>query len=107
MINQTKSIIFVCYRAPRVDPGVYFNNLSLSLDRALLESDNIIVIGDLNQNMKQLTQSQELVSLCDSFGLSNLIKTETCYKNPNNKTIVDVILSNNPGCFSTKGTLEL
>ena len=105
MINQTKSIIFVCYRAPRVDPGVYFNNLSLSLDRALLESDNIIVIGDLNQNMKQLTQSQELVSLCDSFGLSNLIKTETCYKNPNNKTIVDVILSNNPGCFSTKGTI--
>ena len=35
-------------------------------------------------------------AFCDNYNLTSLIKQPTCYKNPNNPTCIDLILSNTP-----------
>jgi predicted phosphohydrolase len=75
-------------------------------ERALIESNDITIIGDLNQNMKQANQSMELRDLMDMFGFKNLITSPTCYKNPHNHTLVDVLLSNNPRKYCSSGIIQ-
>ena len=104
--NSKKSFFYICYRAPRIDAKSYLQVLSKSLDRALIESNDITIIGDINQNMMQISQSNELRDLADLFGLKNLITTPTCYKNPNNHTLVDVLLTNNPHHYCNSGTIQ-
>ena len=35
-----------------------------------------------------------MIAFCDNYNLTSLIKQPTCYKNPNNPTCIDLILSN-------------
>jgi hypothetical protein len=56
--------------------------------------------------MKQANQSMELRDLMDMFGFKNLITSPTCYKNPHNHTLVDVLLSNNPRKYCSSGIIQ-
>ena len=52
--------------------------------------DNFIFIGDLNVS----TNHNSMINFCDLNGLRNLINVPTCYKNSNNQTSIDLILTN-------------
>ena len=41
-------------------------------------------------------------SLCENYGLKNLIEQLTCFKNPSNPTCKDLILKNVPRSFHSK-----
>ena len=43
---------------------------------------------------------------CDSYEFKNLIKDATCYKNPENTSCIDLILTNNPNSFQNPGVIE-
>ena len=43
---------------------------------------------------------------CDSYDLRSLIKEPTCYKNPENSSCLDLILTNNPKCFKGSCVVE-
>ena len=43
---------------------------------------------------------------CDSYEFKNLIKDATCYKNPENPSCIDLILTNNPNSFQNSGVIE-
>ena len=43
---------------------------------------------------------------CDSYEFKNLIKDVTCYKNPENPSCIDLILTNNPKSFQNSGVIE-
>ena len=68
-----------------------------------MELDNIMLIGDLNLNTKSKNNSY-YSDLCDTFGLRNLIKANTCFK-PSNQTSIDVILMNRPRSFQKSGVI--
>ena len=63
------------------------------------------MLGDLNIDMKPDCDNA-LTSLCNIYNLKNLIDKPTCYKNPNNPTYIDVILTNRKNTFSNTSVTE-
>ena len=43
---------------------------------------------------------------CESYGLKNLIKVPTCYKNPQNPSCIDLILTNSPLSFQSSVVIK-
>ena len=43
---------------------------------------------------------------CGENGLVNLIKTPTCYKNPENPKCIDLMMTNKPRSFQNSMTIE-
>ena len=47
-----------------------------------------------------------MAGFCDTYDLTSLISEPTCYKNPENPTCIDLILTNNPLSFQNSCVLE-
>ena len=43
---------------------------------------------------------------CGNYNLKSLVKQSTCYKNPDNPTCIDLMLTNAPRSFQSKCVLE-
>ena len=61
----------------------------------LANYENILVLGDFNSQMSQT----HMKDFCDVYNLENLIKEPTCYKNPNNPSSIDLMLTNRKSSF--------
>ena len=64
--------------------------------------DNFIVLGDLNAE----PTNEALYDFCQVYGCSNIVKENTCYKNPENPSCVDLIITNRPRSFQGTKTIE-
>ena len=49
---------------------------------------------------------KEMQEFCTMYNLENLIKGPTCYKNVNNPSSIDVMLTNKKSSFENSTTLE-
>ena len=66
------------------------HHLNKGLDVYLKHYDNLLILGDLNSELKDSC-------LSDFSNVNNLIslnKEPTCYKNPNNPSCIDLFLTN-------------
>ena len=65
-------------------------------------------MGDFNIDITKEDCSgfDKLEGLCDTFNLTNLIKSETCYAN-NHKSIIDLFFTNKPLSFQGTSTAEI
>ena len=70
-------------------------NLSQNLYFYTSKYENFIVIGDFNAEIT----NNYLEEFCTSYNLKNLIKQPTCFKSPDNLTLIDHILTNHPKSF--------
>ena len=70
---------------------------TLSKNLALYSSsyENLIIIGDFKVCVEEISMSE----FCNTFGLNSLLKDATCYKNPENLSSTDPILTNNQRSF--------
>ena len=64
--------------------------------------ENIILLGDFNSPVTELTRNE----FCQTYNLYNLITEPTCYKNPNNPSSIDMILTNRKNSFENSATIE-
>ena len=80
------------YNRHKNNIGNYLDSLSKNLALYSSAYDNYIVIGDFNVE----ADSKEMSSFCDTFDLTSLIKEPTCYKNPDNPSCIDLILTKKP-----------
>ena len=62
----------------------------------------MILIGDFNVEINQ----PSMKSFCDSYTLTSLIKEPTCYKNLQNPSCIDLILTNSPYSFQNSYVVE-
>ena len=46
-------------------------------------------------------------TFCESYGLRNLVKAPTYYKNPQNPSCINLILMNSPMRFQSSGVIEI
>ena len=82
-------------------------NLSISIsisisDKCMRNYDNIILLGDFN-----VATSEDIMNdFCQMYELDNLINEPTCYKNVNNPSSIDVMLTNRKSCFQDSITIE-
>ena len=77
-------------------------NLSKNLDFYSSKYENFIVIGDFNAEMT----NNYLEEFWVSYNLKYLIKQPTCFKNPDNSTLIDHILTNHPKIFHSSSVYE-
>ena len=77
-------------------------NLSKNLDVYSSNYENVIVKGDFNAEMT----NNYLEEFCASYNFKNLIKQPTCFKNPDNPTLIDHILTNHPKSFHSSSVYE-
>ena len=61
------------------------------------------MLGDFNVS----PEVSHIKTLCESYGLRNLVKVPTCYKNPQNPSCVNLILTNSPTRFQSSGLIEI
>ena len=107
-VCKKKWVIFSIYRPPdAANLELFFKELSLSLNSALDKYDNALIMGDINIDTHdtQHPGHAKLISFCDVFGLSNLVKDKTCFTKGHSSSI-DVMLTNKPRCFQNTFVVE-
>ena len=76
----------------------------MSKDLALYSSsyENLTIVGDFYVCVEEISMS----GFCDTFGLKSLLKDTTLYKNQENPSSIDLILTNNPCNFQNPYVIE-
>ena len=64
--------------------------------------ENLIIVGDFHENLEEIF----MFGFCDTFGLKSFIKDATWYKNLENPSSIDLILTNNPRSFQNSCVIE-
>ena len=88
------------YHPPSQPDQYFFNTLDKVLD-AYSNYKNILLIGDFNAQIGQTL----LDTFLYQYKLANINKEPTCYKNSENPTCIDFILSNRPKSFFKTNTV--
>ena len=101
-LEKNKWMVFAEYNHVKSNIGVFLDKLGIVVDHYLPRYDNIILIGDFNSEINEISTSE----FCDVYNLSNLIKELTCFKNPENPSSIDVILTNKSRSFQNGEALE-
>ena len=94
-IRKRKWLFSCSYNLNRENTENHLETLSKNLALYSSSYENLIIIGDFNVCVEEISMSW----FCDTFGLKSLIKDATCYKNPENPSSIDLILTNDPRHF--------
>ncbi len=108
MVCKKRWAIFSIYRPPDASNlELFFRELSFFLNSALDKYDNVMIMGDINIDTHDFQHPgyTKLISFCDVFGLSNLVKDKTCFTK-NHCSSIDVMLTNKPRCFQNTSVFE-
>ena len=91
---------FICLPPPNFSKTEFFEEISVTLNKALNKYDNLLLAGDLNINTLRPTSdsSNHLSDLNDTFSLTNLVTDSTCFKSDKG-TLIDLMLTNKPMSF--------
>lgn len=102
-LNKYKLLLFGTYRPPSQNKEYYFNSISRSLDLYLGNYERFILIGDFNTNDSE----QILVDFNQQYDSKNIVKEPTCFKNIDNPSTIDLIITNSPrSCWNTKSLIN-
>lgn len=107
-IGKRKWLVTSLYRSPVYSNlKEFFKELTQSLDKIVEKYDNILLLGDINiDTLVEKAQGRQLYEdFIDTFNLTNLIKTQTCFTKSHSSSI-DVILTNKPRSFMHTKTIE-
>ena len=70
----------------------HLEKIGITLDLYLEKYDNILLMGDYNCEIVE----QAMHVFCETYNLTSLIKVPTCFKNQDNPSCIDLILTNKP-----------
>ena len=76
--------------------------LSSILDELTIKYENVIILGDFNCEIKD----EAMDVFCNAYNLRCLVKENTCFKNADNPSCIDLILTNKPRCFQKTCLIE-
>ena len=72
------------------------------MDKLNSTDDSLVLLGDFNAGPEEESISEFL----NLFNLKNPIKQNTCFKNPDKRTFINLILINYPHSFQNTDTFE-
>ena len=76
--------------------------LSVSLDIYSSQYEYFIVLRDF----KLAVKNRDMEEFCKNYDLKSLIRAPTCYKNPNNPSCIDLILTNSQRSSQSSCAIE-
>ena len=96
-LRNSKWLVNCFYNPHKNSIGNHLDRISKSLHLLSSEYEKMIFLGDFN-----VTDDEHYMkSFCENYGLKNLIRQPTCYKNPSNPAWIDLILTNVPHNFQS------
>ena len=101
-LRKTKWLLFGSYHPPSQQDKYYFDCVSKSLDIYHDLYDKFLLIGDFNAEDGETCVS----SFLHQYDAKNLVKEKTCYKNPQNPSCVDLIITNSCNSFQNTSTIS-
>ena len=102
IIAKTKWFICGSYNPQKSLILSHLSTLSSILENYMPLYDNFIILGDFNSEITENSMSD----FSELFNLHNLIKEPTCYKNPENPSCIDLILTNQKHYFQNTKVVE-
>ena len=101
-LRKTKWLLFGGYNHNKSNITNFLSNLGPILDHHMSKFDNILLLGDFNSETTELSMNE----FCDTYNLQNLIKHPTCFKNVQNPSCIDVMLTNKIRSFQNSQVIE-
>ena len=102
-LKRSKWLVFGGYNPSKDNIANFVKELGTTLDHYMPKYDNLLLLGDFNSEITENTMKE----FSDIYNLSSLIKEHTCFKNPLNPSIIDLILTNRPRSFQNSQAIEL
>jgi len=100
-LRKCKWLVLSIYRNPKQNLGYFLDEITNILDFYSNEYDNLIIMGDFNEEVTQF----DMHNFISNFDLVSLLKQPTCYKS-NNGRCIDLILTNKNRSFQKSGSYE-
>ena len=101
-IRQSKWLIVGGYNPHKNKISYFLDHVGRELDKYLSKYENLLLLGDWNCEMNE----EEMKTFCETYNLENLIKGPTCYKNADNPSSIDIMLTNKKLSFQNSLTVE-
>ena len=101
-LRKSKWLLFGGYNPRKDDIAIFLNQLSTNLNMYTSKYDNLILLGDFNSE----TSESYMKEFCETYNLKKLINEPTCFKNPLNPSLIDLILTNRLRCFEGSRVVE-
>ena len=100
--RKRKWLVCCSYNPNRNNIFNHLEALRKSLDLYSAHYENIVLLGDFDVNIND----PYMESFCESFRFKSLLKDPTCFKNPENPSCIDLILTNSPYSFQHSCVIE-
>ena len=98
-INKEKWFIVSVYRLPHSCVNGFIDNMCVMLDRALRETNMIVVMGDMNIDVSKIDfKSEKLNDFLTLYNLINKVNTPTCFKG-SVPSVIDLCIVSQPRRF--------
>ena len=101
-IRKKKWLLVGTYNPNKSLISNHLKEIGKNLDNYSSKYDNFILLGDLNS---EPTESA-VKDFCEIYSCKNLIKDNTCFKNPLKPSCIDLIIRNRPKSFQNSVTVE-
>ena len=101
-LRSKKWLLGCSYNPHKEKITSHLSNLSTALDKLCTDYENIILLGDFNVEV----QGKNMSEFMNLYSLRNLVKQKTCFKNPENPSCIDLILTKSPRSFQNSNAFE-
>ena len=101
-LRKTKWLIFGGYNNNKLNIDIFLGKLGPILEQFISKYDNFLLLGDFNSETTEISMSE----FCDIYNFKNLIIDPTCYKNPLNPSLIDLMLTNRSKHFQNNQVIE-
>ena len=101
-LRRKKWLLCCSYNPKYSQISHHLKEIGKDLDVLTSKYDNIILMGDFNAEPADTVVSD----FCEIYNLKNIIREKTCFKNPNNPSCIDLIITNRPKSFQNSMVIE-
>ena len=101
-LRNKKWLICCSYNPKKALISDHLSALSKTTDVYTSKYDNLLFLGDFNAGIEDTS----VRDFCRNYNLTSMINKPTCYKNPNQPSCIDLILTNCPNSFQHSCTVE-
>ena len=93
-LQKEKVFFLLFYKPPSVNDRYLVDTISSIIDKCIVLSKSFYLIGDFNVDLSKTPNSMS--TLFDAYNLTNVITTPTCFRNVNNPSLLDGVITNTP-----------
>ena len=101
-INKIKWLFCCSYNPHKALIEKHLNELGKVIDTYLHKYDHIHLIDNFNSDISE----RSIHDFCNVYNLESLSNTPTCFKNPENPSCIDLLLTNSKNNFDEAVVLE-